>query len=39
MTNDPILQMVDITKTFPGVKALTEVNLTVERGVGGGSTH
>ena len=32
MTNDPILQMVDITKTFPGVKALTEVNLTVERG-------
>src|SRR4051812_14686399 len=32
MTNDPILQMVDITKTFPGVKALQDVNLTVERG-------
>jgi len=32
VTNDPILQMVDITKTFPGVKALTEVNLTVGRG-------
>ncbi len=29
---DPILQMRDITKTFPGVKALQNVNLTVERG-------
>ena len=29
---DTILQMQDITKTFPGVKALQDVNLTVERG-------
>jgi len=29
---DSILEMVDITKTFPGVKALQNVNLTVERG-------
>ncbi len=29
---DTILEMVDITKTFPGVKALQDVNLTVERG-------
>ena len=32
MSNDAILEMVGITKTFPGVKALTDVNLTVERG-------
>ena len=25
----PILEMRDITKTFPGVKALTDVNLSV----------
>jgi len=30
--SDPILEMVDISKTFPGVKALQHVNLTVERG-------
>ena len=29
---DHILEMQDITKTFPGVKALQNVNLTVERG-------
>jgi putative multiple sugar transport system ATP-binding protein len=29
---DTILRMQDITKTFPGVKALQDVNLTVERG-------
>lgn len=29
---DHILEMHDITKTFPGVKALQNVNLTVERG-------
>ena len=29
---DPILEMQAITKTFPGVKALQDVNLTVERG-------
>ena len=29
---DTILHMQDITKTFPGVKALQDVNLTVERG-------
>ncbi len=29
---DSILEMVNITKTFPGVKALQNVNLTVERG-------
>ena len=28
----PILQMVDITKEFPGVKALSQVNLTVYPG-------
>ena len=28
----PILQMVDITKEFPGVKALSDVNLTVYPG-------
>ena len=27
-----ILEMVDITKTFPGVKALSNVNMTVRRG-------
>ena len=30
--SDTILEMRDITKTFPGVKALENVNLTVERG-------
>ena len=29
---DVILEMKNITKTFPGVKALDNVNLTVERG-------
>jgi putative multiple sugar transport system ATP-binding protein len=29
---ETILQMQDITKTFPGVKALADVNLTVRRG-------
>ena len=28
----PILEMVGITKTFPGVKALSDVTLTVRRG-------
>ena len=28
----PILEMRDITKTFPGVKALSNVNLSVEEG-------
>ncbi|WP_152361167.1 multiple monosaccharide ABC transporter ATP-binding protein [Microlunatus speluncae] len=30
--NDHILEMVDISKTFPGVKALQHVSLEVERG-------
>ncbi|MEU8610343.1 multiple monosaccharide ABC transporter ATP-binding protein [Actinoplanes sp. NPDC048791] len=30
--SDTILRMQDITKTFPGVKALQDVNLTVRRG-------
>ena len=30
--SDTILEMRDITKTFPGVKALSSVNLNVERG-------
>jgi putative multiple sugar transport system ATP-binding protein len=30
--SDTILEMRSITKTFPGVKALQDVNLTVERG-------
>lgn len=29
---NPILEMKDITKTFPGVKALDSVNITVEKG-------
>ena len=29
---DNILEMVNITKTFPGVKALVDVNLSVQRG-------
>src|SRR5215217_583875 len=29
---DQILEMRDISKTFPGVKALQDVNLSVERG-------
>ncbi|HEX8508020.1 MAG TPA: multiple monosaccharide ABC transporter ATP-binding protein [Propionibacteriaceae bacterium] len=29
---DSILEMINITKTFPGVKALQDVNLTVKRG-------
>jgi putative multiple sugar transport system ATP-binding protein len=32
MGAEPILQMKNITKTFPGVKALTDVNLTVMPG-------
>ncbi len=32
MTEDIILEMRDITKTFPGVKALENVNLRVRRG-------
>ena len=30
--NDIILEMKNITKTFPGVKALDNVNLRVRRG-------
>ncbi len=29
---DNILEMVNITKTFPGVKALVDVNLSVDAG-------
>ncbi len=32
MAQDVLLQMTDITKTFPGVKALDKVSLTVKRG-------
>ena len=32
MDQNVLLQMTDITKTFPGVKALDHVSLTVERG-------
>ena len=32
MEQDVLLQMTDITKTFPGVKALDHVSLTVKRG-------
>ncbi len=32
MAEDVLLQMTDITKTFPGVKALDKVNLTLHRG-------
>src|SRR5438067_4522174 len=32
MTDDAILRMSGITKTFPGVKALQNVNLEVRRG-------
>ena len=32
MEQDVLLQMVDITKTFPGVKALDGVSLTVQKG-------
>src|SRR3954467_3597068 len=32
MTDDAILRMSGITKTFPGVKALQDVNLSVRRG-------
>lgn len=32
MEQDVLLQMVDISKTFPGVKALDKVSLTVQRG-------
>jgi putative multiple sugar transport system ATP-binding protein len=31
-SDHPVLEMRDITKTFPGVKALQDVNLTVRRG-------
>ena len=30
--SDVILEMRNITKTFPGVKALDNVNLSVQRG-------
>ncbi len=32
MEHDVLLKMVDITKTFPGVKALDHVSLEVKRG-------
>lgn len=32
MEKDVLLQMTDICKTFPGVKALDTVSLTVKRG-------
>ena len=32
MQQDVLLQMTDISKTFPGVKALDKVSLTVHRG-------
>ena len=32
MANEYILEMVDICKTFPGVKALENVNLKLKRG-------
>ena len=32
MTHDAILRMSGITKVFPGVKALQDVNLVVRRG-------
>ena len=32
MGQDVLLQMVDICKSFPGVKALDNVSLTVHRG-------
>ena len=32
MEENVMLQMTDITKTFPGVKALDHVSLTVKRG-------
>ncbi len=32
MNNDNILEMKSITKTFPGVKALDNVNIYVKRG-------
>ena len=32
MEHDVLLKMVDITKTFPGVKALDHVSLNVKRG-------
>ena len=32
MEKDVLLQMTDISKTFPGVKALDNVSLTVKRG-------
>ena len=32
MDQDILLQMTDITKTFPGVKALDHVSLTLKRG-------
>ena len=31
-SNDIILEMINITKTFPGVKALDNVNLQVQSG-------
>ena len=32
MEQDILLQMVDISKSFPGVKALDKVSLTVQKG-------
>ena len=32
MKNDTLLEMKNITKTFPGVKALDDVSLVVRRG-------
>ena len=32
MEHDVLLKMVDITKTFPGVKALDGVSLEIKRG-------
>ena len=32
MNQDVLLQMTDIVKEFPGVKALNKVSLTVRRG-------
>ena len=32
MEQDILLQMVDISKSFPGVKALDKVSLTVHKG-------
>lgn len=31
-TDEPILQIKNVTKTFPGVKALSSVNLDIHKG-------